>query len=127
MGVVVYFNTFVFSVLFLVLITVSSASPIPSSPPKPNVEILDPSDPQLIVPPMEGDPAPSTPTTLPDSQASSGWRHGSKRILRSVVNVCQNLNQLLLKVVAKMFPWNRRARRRLKVGGSNGEDAEDEL
>ena len=62
----------------------------------------------------------------PEFQQPSSLRHGSKRILRSVVNVCQNLNQLLLKVVAKIFPWNRRAKRRLRVGG-DVENADDEL
>ena len=50
----------------------------------------------------------------------SGWRYGAKRILGSFASVCQRLNQLLLKVVAKVFPWNRRARRRLN-GGSEDE------
>merc|ERR1712154_92281 len=103
-----------------------SSIPVPTKPPKPRAEILNPSDPQLILPSSESggvtpDASVATPTTS-ETQAS-GWRHGSKRILRSVVNVCQNLNQLLLKVVAKMFPWNRRAKRRLKVGGAN-EDAD---
>ena len=79
--------------------------------PKIKVEILDPSDPQLN----------SDESQL--SPPASGWREGTKRILRSVVNVCQRVNQLILKVVAKMFPWNRRAKRRLR---GVGED-EDEL
>lgn len=69
-------------------------------------EILDPSDPQL--------------TSVQDE---SGWRFGAKKILRSVVNFCQRINQLLLKVVAKVFPWNRRAKRRLKGGLGDDDEA----
>ena len=59
----------------------------------------------------------------PSSDVTSGWRYGAKKILGSFAGVCQRLNQLLLKVVAKMFPWNRRARRRLQFGGE--EDADE--
>jgi len=52
---------------------------------------------------------------------SGGWRFGAKRILGSFAGVCQRLNQLLLKVVAKVFPWNRRAKRRLR-GGADDEE-----
>jgi len=69
----------------------SPPTTLPTAPPKPRAEILDPSDPQLILPSSEGGVtevnSPATPTST-DSQPS-GWRHGSKRILRSVVNVCQ--------------------------------------
>jgi len=82
------------------------------------VELLNPIDPQI----------PSkTATNSPESSTSpvlSGWRYGAKRILGSFASVCQRLNQLLLKVVAKIFPWNRRARRRLTVGGGGGDDDE---
>ena len=64
-----------------------------------------------------------SPEVLVSSPAvSGGWRYGAKRILGSFASVCQRLNQLLLKVVAKIFPWNRRARRRLTVGGGGDDD-----
>ena len=65
-------------------------------------EIIDPANPQL--------------TTTSDKVELSGLQLGAKRMLGSFANVCQRLNQLLLKVVAKVFPWNRRAKRRLKGG-----------
>ena len=76
--------------------------------------ILDPTNPQLEM---------STMT----SQISP-WRFGAKKILSSVSSVCQRLNNLILKVVAKIFPWNRRAKRRLAVAKAGGdpEAVEDE-
>jgi hypothetical protein len=71
-------------------------------------DILDPSNPQLGQSDSE-------------SVNKSGWRVGAKRILGSVAGVCQRLNQLLLKVVAKIFPWNRRAKRRLRGGAEDEE------
>ena len=110
---------------------VAAPAPAPTNSklPKHRAEILDPSDPQLVIPSSQGGVTPNAAEatlTPPESQQPSSLRHGSKRILRSVVNVCQNLNQLLLKVVAKIFPWNRRAKRRLRVGG-DVENADDEL
>ena len=84
------------------------------------VEILNPVDPQI---PSSKDISSSTSETVAESPVGtqvSGWRYGAKRILGSFASVCQRLNQLLLKVVAKVFPWNRRARRRLN-GGSEDE------
>ena len=85
------------------------------------VEILNPVDPQI---PSSKDISSSTSETVEESPVVgtqvSGWRYGAKRILGSFASVCQRLNQLLLKVVAKVFPWNRRARRRLN-GGSEDE------
>ena len=108
---------------------VDTTPPTHSKLPKHRAEILDPSNPQLVLPSSQGGVTPDAAEatlTPPESQQPSSLRHGSKRILRSVVNVCQNLNQLLLKVVAKIFPWNRRAKRRLRVGG-DVENADDEL
>jgi len=98
----------------------------PKSPPsaiKPRVELLDPSNPELkpsavatadkTADPASADLDINAPPGNNDV-TGGGWRFGTKRILRSVVSVCQRVNQLILKVVAKIFPWNRRAKRRLK-------------
>jgi hypothetical protein len=75
--------------------------------------ILDPANPQL---------------DLDNSTQLSPWKFGAKRILSSVNSVCQRLNNLILKVVAKVFPWNRRAKRRLAAkAGSDPEAVDDEL
>jgi hypothetical protein len=75
--------------------------------------ILDPANPQLH---------------LDNSTQLSPWRFGAKKILSSVSSVCQRLNNLILKVVAKIFPWNRRAKRRLAAkAGADPESVDDEL
>jgi hypothetical protein len=71
--------------------------------------ILDPTNPQL-------DLEMSTMTS-----EISPARFGAKKILSSVSSVCQRLNNLILKVVSKVFPWNRRARRRLAAAKSGGD------
>ena len=81
------------------------------------VELISPIDPKL---PTDSK---SDIDKQPSSDVTSGWRYGAKKILGSFGGVFKRLNQLLLKVVAKMFPWNRRARRRLQFG----EDDADEL
>ena len=48
---------------------------------------------------------------------------GVKRILGSLSSLFGKVNSLLLKVVATIFPWNRRARRRL----ANIGEEDDEL
>ena len=80
----------------------------PTTKAVPTIEILDPSSPDLE-------------TKLDEKDPKSGWRLGAKRILGSFAGVCQRLNQLLLKVVAKLFPWNRRAKRRLRGVGEDDE------
>jgi hypothetical protein len=73
------------------------------------VDILDPTNPQLDL-----DPAASGGEVSP-------WKFGAKKILSSVNVVCQRLNNLILKIVAKIFPWNRRAKRRLAMAKSGGD------
>jgi hypothetical protein len=50
-------------------------------------------------------------------------------MLSSVSGVCQRLSKLILKVVAKIFPWNRRAKRRLAAAqsGVDPDSADDEF
>ena len=85
----------------------------PTTKAVPTIEILDPSSPELEK--LEGN------NSEKDLASKSGWRLGAKRILGSFASVCQRLNQLLLKVVAKLFPWNRRAKRRLRGVGEDDE------
>lgn len=51
----------------------------------------------------------------------SRWRFGLRRILGKSSQMLQKLNTLLLKVVTTIFPWNRRAKRRL-YEGAEGHD-----
>ena len=55
-------------------------------------------------------------------QEEGRMRRGFRRVLTSVSGLCKRLSTLILKVVKTIFPWNRRAKRRLA-----GEDAEEEL
>ena len=57
----------------------------------------------------ETDPANNTNTML-----------GTKKLLSSVRNLLDVSSKVIVKLVYKIFPWNRRARRR--VMGDGGED-----
>ncbi len=70
--------------------------------------ILDPNDPDL-----DG----------PEDKNVSCWRKGAKKLLNRTSGLLQRLSQLLLKVVKTIFPWNRRAKRRLEENSSEDEDA----
>ena len=94
----------------------TTTSTVSSTPAAPSIQILDPSSPNLDLNQQQEQES--------NEISSGGWRFGAKRILGSFAGVCQRLNQLLLKVVAKVFPWNRRAKRRLKVGGADADDEE---
>jgi len=56
-------------------------------------------------------------------RGGGSWKRGTKKFLGSLSGMFQKLNTLLLKVVTKIFPWNRRARRRL----IDGDEEEEEL
>ena len=49
-------------------------------------------------------------------------RRGFRRVLTSVSGLCKRLSTLILKVVKTIFPWNRRAKRRLAGGGEDEEE-----
>eukprot|EP00095_Tigriopus_kingsejongensis_P012501 maker-scaffold221_size251850-snap-gene-1.9 protein:Tk12501 transcript:maker-scaffold221_size251850-snap-gene-1.9-mRNA-1 annotation:"hypothetical protein" len=95
-----------------------------------SVDILDPHDPN----PLGGETNHSeeSPNTLTDSKESdtelqeskpSRWRVGFKKILGSLAGMTSKLNTLLLKVVSTIFPWNRRAKKRL----ARGDDEEQQI
>ena len=92
----------------------TTTTTVSSTPAAPSIQILDPSSPNLDDLNQQEQEN--------NAISSGGWRFGAKRILGSFAGVCQRLNQLLLKVVAKVFPWNRRAKRRLRVGGADDEE-----
>lgn len=48
--------------------------------------------------------------------------HGTKKLLSSVRNLLDVSSKVIVKLVYKIFPWNRRARRRVL-----GDGEEDEL
>jgi len=58
-------------------------------------------------------------------QEEGRMRRGFRRVLTSVSGLCKRVSTLILKVVKTIFPWNRRAKRRLASGG--GVEDEEEL
>ncbi len=77
-------------------------------------EIIDPDNPEI----------PSSSVEDPPPQESR-WRRGFRRVLTSVAGVCKRLSKLILKVVKTIFPWNRRAKRRLAAGDGAADDDEE--
>ena len=104
--------------------------PEPTKPAQP-AAAAQPTQPKAVEPkpvqPVILDPA-NPRLDLDNSTQLSPWKFGAKRILSSVNSVCQRLSNLILKVVAKVFPWNRRAKRRLAAkAGADPEAVDDEL
>ena len=62
----------------------------------------------------------NTPTTSSSSDNSTTV-DGTKRLLSSVRNLLDVSSKVIVKFVYKIFPWNRRARRRVM---GDGEDEE---
>ena len=58
-------------------------------------------------------------------QEEGRMRRGFRRVLTSVSGLCKRVSTLILKVVKTIFPWNRRARRRLANAGNGVEDEEE--
>jgi hypothetical protein len=77
-------------------------------------EILDPASPNLAL------DRPSDVVTVSEPEGG-GLRHGARRLLSSVSGLFRRTSGLLVRVVATVFPWNRRARRRLDENNA-GED-----
>ena len=62
-------------------------------------------------------------TTNPDTNTNTNTTmHGTKKLLSSVRNLLDVSSKIIVKLVYKIFPWNRRARRRVL-----GDGEEDEL
>lgn len=98
-----------------------SAGKTNSNPKKsgnPKVEILDPADPTFGQQ-QQSEAAPASEEEVAAAARpppKSPWRHGFKRILGSVSGLCNKVSTLMLKFVSTVFPWNRRAKRRLQGG-----------
>jgi len=59
---------------------------------------------------------------LTHSNNASTAQQGTRKLLSSLRNLLDVSNKVLVKLVYKIFPWNRRARRRVL-----GDGEEDEL
>ena len=62
-----------------------------------------------------------TPEPEPTNVNNTTTAHGTKRLLSSVRNLLDVSSKIIVKLVYKIFPWNRRARRRVM---GDGEDEE---
>ena len=70
----------------------------------------------------EEEPAVSDGQSVPPVEVEGRARRGFRRVLTSVSGLCKRLSTLILKVVKTIFPWNRRAKRRLAGGGEDEEE-----
>ena len=61
-----------------------------------------------------------TETDPTDTNTTTTTMLGTKKLLSSVRNLLDVSSKVIVKLVYKIFPWNRRARRR--VMGDGGED-----
>ena len=61
-----------------------------------------------------------TETGLTNTTNTNTTMLGTKKLLSSVRNLLDVSSKVIVKLVYKIFPWNRRARRR--VMGDGGED-----
>ena len=68
-------------------------------------------------------PQPSTTTkeTEPPQNSTTPVSHGTKRLLASIKGLLDRTSKVLVKVVHRIFPWNRRARRRVMGDGEDDE------
>ena len=64
----------------------------------------------------------NTNTTSNTTNNTTTTMHGTKKLLTSVRNLLDVSSKVMVKFVYKIFPWNRRARRRVL-----GDGEEDEL
>jgi len=64
----------------------------------------------------------SKPLTSADAQNSSTpVTTGTKRLLSSIRDLLDRTSKVLVKFVHRIFPWNRRARRRVMGDGEDDE------
>lgn len=68
-------------------------------------------------------PQPSTTTqeTEPPQNSTTPVAHGTKRLLASIKGLLDRTSKVLVKFVYRIFPWNRRARRRVMGDGDDDE------
>ena len=77
----------------------------------------------IVLSALEGDIPSSEESKEEVVQApdESSWRFGLRKVLSKTSGLCSKVSTLILRVVKTIFPWNRRAKRRLQ-----GEGAEDD-
>jgi len=57
----------------------------------------------------------------PSLNSTTPMSHGTKKLISSIKNLLDRTSAVLVKFVHRIFPWNRRARRRVM---GDGEDEE---
>ena len=103
----------------------SEPVPEPSCVPPPKIVILDPDNPQLSADGQllsTADPGQVLCEEGAEDSKQSRWKVGFKKVLGSLSGLTGKLNTLILKFVSTVFPWNRRAKRRLAGIGAEDED-----
>jgi len=68
----------------------------------------------LVAQPTSTTPEAAQNTTTPVA-------HGTKRLLSSIKDLLDRTSKILVKFVHRIFPWNRRARRRVMGDGDDDE------
>ena len=63
----------------------------------------------------------STAQTVSNSTTNSTSITGTKKVLSATRNLLERVSKLLVKFVHRIFPWNRRARRRVMGDGDDDE------
>ena len=63
----------------------------------------------------------STAQTVSNSTNNSTSITGTKKVLSATRNLLERVSKLLVKFVHRIFPWNRRARRRVMGDGDDDE------
>ena len=63
----------------------------------------------------------STAQTVSNSTSNSTSTTGTKKVLSATRNLLERVSKLLVKFVHRIFPWNRRARRRVMGDGDDDE------
>ena len=72
---------------------------------------------------VEGSPSDDNVTTIDvnNETNTNTTMHGTKKLLSSVRNLLDVSSKVIVKLVYKIFPWNRRARRRVMGDGEEEE------
>merc|ERR1712154_438271 len=99
--------------------TISSTVPVASISPESTAPVKS----TLSTASMDS-PSSSDMSTSPDTNNktdSADVTHGIKKILSSTKTLLERLSKVLVKLVHKIFPWNRRARRRVMGDGDDDE------
>lgn len=66
-------------------------------------------------------PSPSSISEQQPQNSTGAVTHGTKRLLSSIKGLLERTSKVIVKLVHKIFPWNRRARRRVMGDGDDDE------